>query len=247
MKKIQENNKYLNTLIQGDCLEVMAEITTQSVDMILCDLPYGITRNDWDSIIPLDKLWGQYNRIIKDSGAIVLTASQPFSSLLVTSNIKNFKYALVWEKSLKTNFLNAKRQPLRCHEDILVFYKKQCTYNPQELQKGKISGGNKLTNSYGKWTSGESKQEYTNYPNSVIKIANPNHKNIHPTQKPVSLFEHLIKIYTNPGDIVLDSCIGSGTTAISCIKTQRYFIGIESDQSYYDNAIKRVNNFREIS
>lgn len=229
-----------NTVIFGDCLNLMPQIPSKSVDMVLCDLPYGITQNSWDSVVPLELLWQEYERVVKDNGVVVLTANQPFTSFLITSNIKLFKYSLVWEKSLKTNFLNVKKQPLRSHEDIVVFYKNQCTYNPQGLVKGKISGGNKLTSSYGHWKSNSNNQIYTNYPNSIIKIANPNHGNVHPTQKPVELFEYLVRTYTNIGDLVLDNCIGSGTTAIACLNTSRKFIGIDSNEKYVKLVLNRI-------
>jgi len=278
----------INKIYNEDCMVGMERIKDKSIDMILCDLPYGTTQNKWDSILPLNDyieteikgkikqlkedeyllycyknnisldiakkewkskhkkgLWTHYNRIIKDNGAIVLTANQPFTAKLIASNPSMFKYAWCWEKSLKTNFLNAKKQPLRNHEDVLVFYKKQCTYNPQGLKKGSISGGNKVTGSYNAWKSNSKKQMYTGYPSSVLKITNPNNGNIHPTQKPIELFEYLIKTYTNEGDIVLDNCIGSGTTAIACIKTKRNYIGWENDtkHGYYQKSIERINNY----
>lgn len=278
----------INKIYNEDCMVGMERIKDKSIDMILCDLPYGTTQNKWDSILPLNDyieieikgkikqlkedeyllycyknnisldiakkewkskhkkgLWTHYNRIIKDNGAIVLTANQPFTAKLIASNPSMFKYAWCWEKSLKTNFLNAKKQPLRNHEDVLVFYKKQCTYNPQGLKKGSISGGNKVTGSYNAWKSNSKKQMYTGYPSSVLKITNPNNGNIHPTQKPIELFEYLIKTYTNEGDIVLDNCMGSGTTAIACIKTKRNYIGWENDtkHGYYQKSIERINNY----
>lgn len=231
---------FINQIFNQDCLEGMRAIPDGSVDMILCDLPYGTTQNKWDAVIPFDKLWEQYERIARPDAAIVLTASQPFTSLLVASNLPLFKYGLVWAKSLKTNFLNAKRQFLRSHEDVLVFYRKQPTYNPQGVVAGKISGGNKLTGSYGAWTPNKHEQELTGYPDSVIRIPNPNQGNIHPTQKPVALFEYLIRTFTNPGDVVLDNCMGSGTTAIACINTDRDYIGFELDAEMHAKALARV-------
>ena len=225
-------------LMLGDCLERMKEIPGSSVDMILCDLPYGTTRNKWDSVIPFDCLWREYERIC--SGAIVLTASQPFTSSLVMSNPRLFRYAWVWEKSLKTNFLNAKKQPLRSHEDVLVFYAKQPTYNPQGLRPGKITGGNRLTGSYGAWTPNGTEQENTGYPASVLKIANPNQGNVHPTQKPVALMEYFIRTYTNEGETVLDNCMGSGTTGLAAKNLNRNFIGIEKDAGYFEIAKQRL-------
>ena len=230
----------LNKVYNSNCIEGMKYMPDKSIDMILCDLPYGTTQNKWDSIIPLRELWQEYNRIIKDNGAIVLTAAQPFTSVLITSNLKYFKYTWCWEKSLKTNFLNARKQPLRTHEDIVVFYKKQCTYNPQGLRIGFITGGNGHTGSYGKWKKKENNQQFTGYPSSILKIPNPNQGSIHPTQKPVALFEYLVKTYTNEGDVVLDNAIGSGTTAIACMNTNRNFIGFEIDKNYFEFANKRI-------
>ena len=229
-------------LMHGNCLELMAHIPDGSVDMILCDLPYGTTACKWDTVIPFEPLWEQYKRIAKPNAAIVLTASQPFTSALVMSNAAMFKYEWVWEKSLKTNFLNAKKQPLRSHESILVFSEKQSTYNPQGLRAGNISGGNRLTNSYGTWEPNNHKQEQTGYPSSVLKISNPNQGNVHPTQKPVALMEYLIRTYTNEGETVLDSCMGSGTTGVSCVNTGRNFIGIEQDDKYFAIAKQRIES-----
>lgn len=288
---IQNELKYgleINKVYNEDCLIGMQKIKDKSIDMILCDLPYGTTACKWDVIIPLNDyieieiknkivsmneneyklycfennlpieifnitwkkqskkgLWTHYKRIIKDDGAIVLTANQPFTTELVESNKSMFKYAWCWEKSLKTNFLNAKKQPLRSHEDILVFYKKPCTYNPQGLKEGFISGGNKITGSYNSWESNSKKQTHTGYPSSVLKIANPNNGNIHPTQKPLELFEYLINTYSNEDDIILDNCMGSGTTAIASLKTNRKYIGFENDKKhgYYEKLINRINNY----
>ena len=217
--------------------------------MILCDLPYGVTaRNKWDAVIPFDLMWKEYNRIIKDNGAIVLTATQPFASALVMSNPKIFKYEWIWEKSYITGVLNAKKQPVRNHEQVLVFYKKQPTYNPQGLSKGFVSGGNKgNSNNYNEVKTVEYTQEMTGYPRSVQFISNKGEgKKIHPTQKPVSLFEYLIKTYTNEGETVLDNCLGSGTTAIACINTNRNFIGIEKELDYCEIANKRIEEARKL-
>jgi site-specific DNA-methyltransferase (adenine-specific) len=230
----------------GDCLEVMKQIPDKSVDAIICDLPYGTTQNKWDSVIPLDLLWDQYKRICK--GAIVLTASQPFSSFLVTSNIKNFKYEWIWKKSKVTGVLNAKKQPLRQHEVVLVFYESQPTYNPQGLiacNKQTSTGvSNKGSSSnYGKITQtndGTYTQTATGYPKSVLDIASEG-KTVHPTQKPVALMEYLIKTYTNEGDTILDNCMGSGTTGIACKNLNRKFIGIEQDPSYFEIAKGRIH------
>jgi site-specific DNA-methyltransferase (adenine-specific) len=238
-----------NKIIHGDCLEVMPSIPDKSIDMILCDLPYGTTACKWDTIIPFEPLWAQYERIIKDNGAIVLTASQPFTSALVMSNLKLFKYDFVWDKKKLSGILNAKRRPLRKHEDILVFYKNYGTYNPQMEYNGKTTGISHhcvASESYRNTdTVTRYKDDGSRYPTSVISnipgvIGNSNEKLAHPTQKPVALFEYLIKTYTNEGETVLDNCIGSGTTAIACINTRRNYIGIEKDKTYYDIAVKRI-------
>lgn len=236
-------NKY--ELHLGDCLEVMKSIPDGSIDLILCDLPYGTTQNKWDSIIPLDKIWNEYNRVC--SGAVVLTASQPFTSFLVTSNIDNFKYQWVWNKSKVTGVLNAKRQPLRNHEDICVFYQKQPTYNPQgvvncNIQSSTGVSSGKSSSNYGairKTESGKYTQKQTGYPRSVLAIASEG-KTVHPTQKPLALMEYLIKTYTNEGDLVLDNCMGSGTTGVACMNTGRRFIGIEKDAGYFQVAQGRI-------
>jgi site-specific DNA-methyltransferase (adenine-specific) len=223
------------TLLNGDCLELMKSIPDKSVDLILCDLPYGTTQNKWDSIIPLEPLWQQYKRICK--GTIVLTASQPFTSILTCSNLGNFKYSWVWEKGAATGHLNAKRMPMKLHEDVLVFG--DGPYSPQGLQPfGKIvKRGNNGTN-FGK-SGTENLQEFTNYPRSILRYPAEG-KSIHPTQKPVALMEYLIRTYTNEGDMVMDNCFGSGTTGIACINTGRRFIGIEKDETYFAKAQERI-------
>lgn len=239
-----------NNIYNGDCLDIMRDIDDKSIDMVLCDLPYGTTACKWDSIIPFEPLWGQYNRIIKDNGAIVLTASQPFTSTLVTSNIKNFKYAYTWIKTKPSGFQNAKRIPMKKHEDICVFYNTQPTYNQQNLvaletpiRSGRIRLRNKEQHRLGVAGNTEHKTTHTGWQDSVLQFANPSGKgHLHPTQKPVPLFEYLIKTYTNEGDTVLDNCIGSGTTAIACINTGRNFIGIEKDETYFELASGRILN-----
>lgn len=228
----------------------MCLIPDKSIDMIFCDLPYGTTKNKWDSIIPLNKLWEQYNRIIKDNGIIVLTSQGLFTGELMLSNKKYYKYTLIWEKDNVTGHLNAKKQPLRKHEEILVFYKKQPTYNPQftEGTPYQYSHYNYDTNSsnYNNQEGcGQIKNEGKRYPTSIIKIKKPNPKQeriIHPTQKPIALCEWLIKTYSNENEIILDNCIGSGTTAIACINTKRNFIGFEMNDAYYNIAKERINN-----
>ena len=234
-------------LIQGDCLEVMKNIPSASVDMILCDLPYGTTRNKWDTCLNLGKLWEQYKRIIKDNGAIVLFSQMPFTAALVMSNPKMFRYEWIAEKSLATGFLNAKRMPMKAHENILVFYKKLPTYNAQ-MTKGKPYsitrrdiGGQYLHN----FESIETKNEGTRCPRDVLRdLWQPycGGKMSHPTQKPVPLLEYLIKTYTNEGDTVLDNCMGSGSTGVACVNTKRDFIGVELDENYFDIARRRIND-----
>lgn len=232
-----------NKIYNMDCLEGMKLIADKSIDMILCDLPYGTTACKWDAIIPFEPLWEQYERIIKDNGAIVLFCKQPFTTSLINSNIKNFKYTLVWEKDNHDNPLMAKKRFLNITEDIAVFYKKQCTFNPQGIIKvdkeTKQGRGKSLSQRNDR--EGSYIQEYTNYPKNILKFKR-DLPNVHPTQKPVALFEYLIKTYTNEGEIVLDNCIGSGTTAIACINTNRNYIGFELEKKYYDIATERIKN-----
>lgn len=226
-------------LMQGDCLELMKSIPDASVDMILCDLPYGTTQNKWDSVIPLDLLWAQYKRIIKVGGAIVLHAGQPFSSVLVASNLKSFKYQWVWCKSQATGHLNAKRQPMRNHEDIMVFCSASTKYNPQGLKplNKMVRRGSNGTN-FGD-SGKENFQEWTNYPRTLLNFDSDRNA-VHPTQKPVPLAEYLIRTYTNEGMTVLDNCMGSGTTGVACVNTGRNFIGIEMDEKYFQIAKDRI-------
>lgn len=231
----------INKVTQGDCLEVMRGIADKSVDMILCDLPYGTTRNKWDSIIPLDALWEQYKRVIKDDGAIVLTAQTPFDKVLGYSNLKMLKYEWIWQKESGTGFLNAKKMPLKDHENILVFYKKLPTYNPQMRTgfKPYTAKKGRHGSNYGKDKGAITVSDGIRYPLTTIKFIRDSTK-LHPTQKPVALFEYLIRTYTNPGEIVLDNCIGSGTTAVAAINTGRQFIGIEREHEYVEIANNRI-------
>ncbi len=276
----------INKVYNMDCLAGMKNIQKNSVDMVLCDLPYGITRNKWDNTIPLEDyiaikdkekfvffnkheyllhcyhrgqsikqaiafwnnnytegLWTHYMHVLKDTGIIVLTANQPFTAEIVASNPKMFKYSWCWKKSLKTNFLNAKKQPLRNHEDILIFYNKFNTYNPQGLIDGSISGGNKATTSYNQWVKKESNQHKTGYPFSVLNIANPNNGNIHPTQKPIELGRYLIRTYTKENDVVLDNACGSGSFLIAAYLENRNFIGFESNAEYYTKMVTRMKQY----
>ena len=231
-------------LILGECLEEISKLNDDCVDMILTDLPYGTTACKWDSIIPLEEMWKQFNKVCKENGAMVFTAQQPFTTTLAASNLNNFRYEWNWEKPQGTNPMNAKVMPLKSHENILVFYRKKPVYNPQ-MEKGKPYGGftsntSKIGEVYG---SAKSKHrdnpEGTRYPKTVLRYKQE--KGFHPTQKPVPLMEYMIRTYTNVGDTVLDATMGSGTTGVACINTNRKFIGIEQDEKYYGIAQKRIN------
>ena len=230
-------------LWQGDCLELMKNIPDGSVDMVLCDLPYGTTRNKWDSIIPLDSLWKEYKRVVKKNGAIVLFAQTPFDKILGASNLDMLKYEWIWEKSQGTGHLNAKKMPMKSHENILVFYKKLPTYNPQWGEgkpyrcKSSVHSFNYGKQKYGTETVSDGKR----YPLDCLKInRTEKDRHLHPTQKPVELLEYLIKTYTNDGETVLDNCMGSGSTGVACVNTNRHFIGIELDEGYFNIARKRI-------
>ena len=233
-------------IYKDDCLEAMNLIPDKSIDMILCDLPYGTTRNKWDTVIDLDLLWGQYERIIKDNGAIVLFAQVPFNIVLGYSNLKLLKYEWIWEKEQGTGHLNAKKMPLKSHENIMVFYKKLPTYNPQmvgnEVRTVKRSGNKSKTTNYGDFIEIKESTYIGRYPKDIIRFNKD--KGYHPTQKPVDLLEYLIKTYTNEGEIVLDNCMGSGSTGVACLNTNRKFIGIELDSKYFDIAKKRIEGIR---
>lgn len=236
----------INSVLLGDCLELMQDIPDGSVDMILCDLPYGTTACKWDTVIPFEPLWTQYKRIIKDNGAIVLTAAQPFTSALIMSNPKMFKYDWVWDKIKGTGFLNAKRMPMRNHESILIFYKKQPTYNPQKThghkKKESFRAKHLQTEVYGDMNNDYTYSSTERYPRSIQAIStDTQNSSLHPTQKPVALFEYLIKTYTNEGNTVLDNCGGSGTTGVACINTNRNYILMEKEQKYYDIILQRLN------
>ena len=243
-------------LMQGDCLERMKEIESGSVDMILADPPYGTTACKWDSIIPLEPMWEQLKRVIKPNGAIVITGSQPFTTTLIRSNMKMFKYCWVWEKGQPSGFVQSKNKPMSKHEDIVVFStgvtvhkgqsKKRMEYNPQGLlpygkkvrlaSPSKGAGGVNCRPSLKK----HGLQEFTNYPDTILKFNGQ--KGLHPTQKPVELMEYLIKTYTNETETVLDFTMGSGSTGVACVNTNRNFIGIELDQDYFEIAKERINN-----
>lgn len=250
-------------LKQGDCLELMKSIEDKSIDLILCDLPYGTTKNKWDSILNLDLLWEQYTRIIKERGAILLFAQTPFDKVLGVSNLKHLRYEIIWQKTAPTGFLNAKKMPMKAHENILVFYKKLPTYNPQKTQghprkvaskesrtksieRQKLKVDNKDSNYtfYGESSTGYDSTE--RYPLSVQVFAKDQQKeNYHPTQKPVALLEWLLKTYTNEGDLVLDNCMGSGSTGVACVNLNRNFIGMELTEQYFEVAQERIERAKQ--
>ena len=241
-------------LLQGDCLELMKEIPEKSIDMILCDLPYGVLNKNnknaqWDNILPFDKLWKQYERIIKDNSCVALFCDGLFMAELMVSNKKMWKYNLVWNKIIPSGFLNANRMPLRETEEIAVFYKKQPIYNAQKSigeknhSKGKVKENK--NNNYGKCKFVDNSEKLGNMkcPTSLISFSKTHPSQmIHPTQKPVALLEYLIKTYTNENMVVLDNCMGSGSTGVACINTKRKFIGIELDQNYFNIAKKRIED-----
>jgi site-specific DNA-methyltransferase (adenine-specific) len=234
----------LDTILNCDCLEGMKNIPDGTIDAVICDLPYGTTRNQWDSVIPLDKLWAEYRRICKPTAPIVLFSQQPFTTILAASNLEWFKYEWIWEKENGSNFLNAKFVPLKIHENILVFYKESPTYNPQmrtgfEPYRCRDKGSNA---NYGKINGGVlSESNGERYPIDII-YHQRDADSFHPTQKPVDLLRYLVLTYTNEGDTVLDNCIGSGTTAVACIKEKRHFIGFELNEDYYKKACDRIWN-----
>lgn len=240
-------------LHQGDCLELMRDIPDGSIDMILCDLPYGTTACKWDTTIPFKPLWEQYSRVIKQNGAIVLFCDEPFTSQLVNSNIKQFRYKWIWNKTRGSNFQNARFMPMKCHEEICVFYGKKPVYNPQfwyskpyktaERKRSReiegLRGG-----SAAETCTATISEDGRRYPLSILTYARDGSR-IHPTQKPVALLEYLVKTYTNEGETVLDNCMGSGSTGVACVNTGRRFIGMELDPAYFGIAKKRIQEARE--
>lgn len=239
----------INKVYNEDCIKGMERIGDKSIDFILTDLPYGLTSCKWDAVIPFKLLWEQYNRIIKDNGAIALFSIQPFTTKLINSNLKHFRYCWYWQKNNKTGSTFAKVQPMRCIEEICVFYRHAPTYNPQglkKLEKPKIIDSKKHRSNVYKWRGKEKLiiQKYTNYPVHLLQFSNEavNNKNrLHPTQKPLALCEYLIKTYTNEGDTVLDSCAGSGTTLLAAKNTGRQYIGFELDTGYYNITVERLS------
>jgi site-specific DNA-methyltransferase (adenine-specific) len=233
-----------STFVNADCFDVFPFIEDKSIDAIICDLPYGTTACKWDTIIPFEPLWEQYKRVIKPNGAIVLFSKEPFTCILRTSEIKIFKQPLIWDKVNSDNPMQAKRRHLNTTEDISIFYKSQCTYNPQGLIKSNIKKGGKQGIMID--SSGKEKEQYiqenTNYPKNIL-VYPIERKAVHPTQKPEALLQYLVKTYTNEGDIVLDNCMGSGTTNLACLKLNRKSIGIEKEKQYYDVAVRRASEY----
>jgi len=242
-----------SVLVNADCFDVFPFIEDKSVNLILCDLPYGTTACKWDSVLPFDKLWKEYERVITDNGAIVLTTSQPFTSALVMSNPKMFKYEVIWEKDKASNFMLAKKQIQKYHESILIFYNKNCTFNPIMWDAGKLSNiGGKADKLKKGGVTGNSEIGFyeptstLRYPKSVLKFNTPKSNDrenrcLHPTQKPLELMKYLIKTYSNENDLVMDNCMGSNTTGLACKELNRQYIGIEKEKAYYDIAVKRLS------
>ena len=253
---------FVNQIIKGDCMKIMVDIPSKNIDMILCDLPYGLTNIEWDEPLNLPSLFGHYRRLIKDNGAIVLTSQQPFTTDLINEARDIFRYEIIWQKTLPTGFLNAKRMPLKTHENILIFYKKLPTYNPQKTVLMNKSGMGRVRKNSGGFPGYQEFRKddwsYTEkgerYPCSVLNVSNWNHALFgntdmvinHPTAKPVALFEWLIKTYTNEGDIVLDNCLGSGTTALAARNTKRRYIGIEIREDYCKIATERLDRVYDV-
>jgi site-specific DNA-methyltransferase (adenine-specific) len=237
-------NAQKKCLIHGNCLDVMKNIEDKSIDLILCDLPYGVTKNKWDVIIPFNEMWLQYNRIIKDNGAIILFGSQPFTTMLISSNMTYFRYCLVWEKNKFSDFLNSKRKPMKTNEDICIFYKKQPTYNIQywystPYERWNTQQAVDKQSNYGSHKQNVAKSDGKRLPTTVLKF-NRVERPKHPTQKPVDLLEWLIKSYSNEGEIVLDNCMGVGSTGLAAKNLNRNFVGIELDDEYFKQAVEFI-------
>lgn len=250
MKKLSLNKQMNNTILyNGDCLDIMTQLMDNSVDCVVCDLPYGTTNCSWDIIIPFDKLWEQYNRIVKNNSAIVLFGQEPFSSLLRCSNLKDYRYDIYWEKERITNIMQVKKRVGKTVETISVFYKNQPTYNPQMVKYDGPKRSNKVKNGkLGKLIDDANDKKVAEYNDTGLRYPTQVWKfkrdiltsNLHPTQKPVALLEELIKTFTNEGDTILDNCMGSGSTGVACVNTNRNFIGIELDKTYFDIAKNRI-------
>lgn len=242
-------NEVEAALYLGEALSVMKRLPDASVDLIAVDLPYGVTQNKWDSVIPLEEMWSEFRRVRKPKGAVVLTATQPFTSALVVSNLKEFKYDIIWEKSICSGQLNVKHQPMRAHESVLVFCEGRTTYNEQLLpgepyqikRKAKFEGPG-----YGAQRESEKANTGYRHAKSVLAISNPRVKGGHPTQKPEDLMRWLIRTYSNPGEVVLDCCLGSGTTGVAALREGRKFIGIELDEVYFQGAAQRIANAADL-
>lgn len=239
-----------STLVNADCFDVFPCIETGSIDAIICDLPYGTTNCKWDSVLPLNELWKEYKRVLKPNGVVILFGTQPFSTTIISSNIKQFRYELIWDKIRSATGLNAKRMPLKTHENMLVFYTEQPTYNPQltngkPFDKTKYNGQLELPNVTGGGIKISKKNEGTRFPISIHRYSQNwrRQEQMHPTQKPVELLEYLIKTYTNECDIVLDNTMGSGTTNLACLKLNRKSIGIEKEKQYYNVAVRRLSSY----
>lgn len=238
-------NRLSIQLLQGDCLEIMPTLPVASVDLVLCDLPYGTTQNKWDSVLPLPALWRAYARVTKKAAALLFTAQTPFDKALGASNLSLLRYEWVWQKNVATGFMNAKKMPLKCHENVLVFYVELPTYNPQftpgkpymQKRAGRVDTGENY-GTVGIKERTDTVNDGKRYPQTVIAFNRE--IGLHPTQKPVALMEYLIKTYTNPGDTVLDNCMGSGTTGVACVNTDRNFIGIEKDPTYFEICKQRI-------
>lgn len=235
----------MDKLFHGDCLELLKELPNNSIDAVICDLPYGTTQCKWDTIIDFDALWSQLHRVGKDTCPFVMFGAQPFTSILIASNIKNFKYQWVWEKSKASNYINSKHQPMRAHEDIAVFYRQKATYNPQMWQSTPYDKGSdtRYTEVYGEQVECHVKSDNgLRYPRSVQYFTTAEHEGkLHPTQKPIKLLEYLVKTHSNENDVILDPTMGSGGTMLAAKKLNRQFIGIEKERKYYDIATKRLN------
>lgn len=238
-----------STLVNADCFDVFPFIEDKSIDAIICDLPYGTTNIHWDNVIPMNKLWEQYDRVLKDGGVVVLFGSEPFSSMVRTSNLKMYKYDWKWEKAKATLHTLCKKRPMKSDEDIMVFYREQPTYNPQMTIGEKYKGRNNTKNhkelkgEWLIWQGSRTDNEGTRYPRTNIYFANENKSGQHPTQKPIELMEYLVKTYTNEGDTVLDNTMGSGTTNLACLKLNRKSIGIEKEKQYCDVAVRRLSSY----